>query len=326
MSAYETLVRPLLFAIDPEAAHEFAIAVLRHAPWFRFTPVEKRAQVFGLDFRNRVGLAAGFDKNGVALPAWEAIGFGFAEIGTITAQPQPGNPKPRIFRYPRQQAIINRLGFNNDGAAVIAARLRRLRESGRWPRIPIGINIGKSKAAPLERAAEDYRFSFQQLHEFADYVVVNVSSPNTPGLRDLQDAAQLGHLIDVLQNENTMRKPLLVKIAPDLTCEQLEQVVTTCEANGVAGLIATNTTLDHTSVANHESGGLSGAPLLAKSNDVIGAIRKRSTLPIIGVGGVMDAASARAKIAAGAQLIQIYTGLIYRGPGLIGEVANVLPS
>lgn len=321
MSLYETLIRRVLFALEPETAHEFAIAVLRRAPLLRIAPIEKPAQLFGLSFRNRVGLAAGFDKNAVALPAWEAMGFGFAEVGTITAHPQPGNPKPRIFRYPKQQAIINRLGFNNDGAVAIATRLRRLRERGCWPRIPIGINIGKSKAAPLDRAAEDYRFSFQQLRDFADYVVVNVSSPNTPGLRDLQDAAQLGQLIEVLQDENTTAKPLLVKIAPDLTNNEVEQIVATCESKGVAGLIATNTTLDHSAVVNDQVGGLSGSPLLAKSNEIIRAIRRSSHLPIIGVGGITDAASAQAKIEAGAQLLQIYTGLIYRGPALIREVA-----
>jgi dihydroorotate dehydrogenase len=196
-----------------------------------------------------------------------------------------------------------------------------LRESGRWPRIPIGINIGKSKLTPLEQAADDYRFSFQQLREFADYVVINVSSPNTPGLRDLQDAEQLGALLDVLQNENTSAKPLLVKIAPDLSIEQLEQIVATCEATRIAGLIATNTTVDHSAIADGEEGGLSGAPLLEKSNDIIRAIRARSRLPIIGVGGIIDAKSAQSKIDAGAQLVQIYTGLIYRGPALISEVA-----
>lgn len=321
MSVYETLVRRILFALDPEIAHEFAIGALRRLSLVRVAAITKRVELFGLKFRNRVGLAAGFDKNGVALPAWEAMGFGFAEIGTVTAHPQPGNPKPRIFRYPAQQAIVNRLGFNNDGAVTIAARLRQLRESGRWPRIPIGINIGKSKIAPLERAADDYLSSFRTLRDFADYVAVNVSSPNTAGLRELQDAEQLGRLLDVLQNENAGAKPLLVKIAPDLAIQELEQVIATCEAKAVAGLIATNTTLDHRAVSNDQAGGLSGAPLLEKSNNIIRAIRARSQLPIIGVGGITNTESAQSKIDAGAQLIQIYTGLIYRGPSLIRAAA-----
>src|SRR4051812_31106411 len=202
-AAYERLVRPCLFALDAERAHEITLAALRAAscseialtPLRSFAPSDRPIALFGLTFRNRVGLAAGMDKNGVALRAWEAMGFGFVEIGTVTAQPQPGNPKPRIFRYPSERAIINRLGFNNDGAVAIAARLRSLHESGRWPQIPVGINIGKSKAAPLEQAANDYRVSFGLLHEFADYVVLNVSSPNTPGLRDLQQADQLAALL-----------------------------------------------------------------------------------------------------------------------------------
>jgi dihydroorotate dehydrogenase len=191
--AYQGLVRPLLFALDPESAHHLALNVLRRGAVLRllrtFRPVPKPTTVFGLNFPNPVGLAAGFDKNGVALPAWEALGFGFVEIGTVTARAQPGNPKPRIFRYPTQEALINRLGFNNDGADVVAERLAKLRASGDWPQIPVGINIGKSKATPVEKAAEDYVYSFRRLREFADYIVLNVSSPNTPGLRDLQEEA-----------------------------------------------------------------------------------------------------------------------------------------
>ena len=321
MSVYERLVRPMLFALDPEVAHDFAITALKRASLVRFAAAEKPVELFGLKFRNRVGLAAGFDKNGVALPAWEALGFGFAEIGTITAHPQPGNPKPRIFRYPGQRAIINRLGFNNDGAEVVAARLRQLKNSGRWPSIPVGINLGKSRLTAIDKAAEDYRVSFRLLCEYADYIAVNVSSPNTPGLRDLQDAGQLGRLLDVLQEENTTAKPLLVKIAPDLTLEQLDQIIRTCETKRVAGLIATNTTLDHSAIENDQAGGLSGAPLLVKSNEMVRAIRARSRLPIVGVGGITDAQSAEAKVDAGAQLIQVYTGLIYRGPCLIREAA-----
>ncbi|MDQ6809093.1 MAG: quinone-dependent dihydroorotate dehydrogenase [Verrucomicrobiota bacterium] len=331
--AYERLVRPTLFSIDPERAHDLAIRTLcalsrsRAAlrPLAAFQPRAKPIELFGLTFRNVVGLAAGFDKNGVALPAWEALGFGFVEIGTVTAKAQPGNPKPRIFRVPEQQALINRLGFNNDGADMVATRLRRLREGDRWPGIPVGINIGKSKGTALEAATEDYLYSFRRLGEFADYVVLNVSSPNTPGLRSLQGEAPLAELLGVIQDANgALRKPLLVKIAPDISAAQLEGLLAVCEANGVAGLIATNTTLDHSSVApaRDQSGGLSGVPLREKSTDLIRGITARSSLPVIGVGGVADRESAREKLAAGARLLQVYTGFIYRGPALLREIAE----
>ena len=208
--AYERFVRPLLFLFDPETAHHLAINCLRLASRFSpalgplrsFEPPAKPIDLFGLTFRNPVGLAAGFDKNGVALPAWAALGFGFIEIGTVTAKPQPGNSKPRIFRYPEQRALINRLGFNNDGADVVADRLRRLRESKRWPQIPVGINIGKSKVTPLEEAIEDYLYSFRQLAPFADYIAINVSSPNTPGLRSLQEHEALSGLLSAIREEN----------------------------------------------------------------------------------------------------------------------------
>ncbi|MEY2540505.1 MAG: dihydroorotate dehydrogenase, partial [Verrucomicrobiota bacterium] len=216
-NAYERFVRPLLFSLDPETAHHFAMAMLRGASHVdlalkalqTFRPPAKPKTVFGIDFPNPIGLAAGFDKNGVALPAWEALGFGFIEIGTITARPQPGNARPRIFRYPEQQALINRLGFNNDGADIVAERLRKLRESGRWPRVPVGINIGKSKVTPLEEVFSDYRYSFQRLHPFADYVALNISSPNTPGLRSLQARDSLSILLRAVQEENRgPRKPI----------------------------------------------------------------------------------------------------------------------
>jgi dihydroorotate dehydrogenase len=331
-AAYERFARPVLFSLNAETAHEVAIRALRRASGsnlalrsFRIAAVERPVELFGVRFRNAVGLAAGFDKNGVALPAWEALGFGFAEIGTVTACAQPGNPKPRIFRYPAQQAIINRLGFNNDGAEAIAARLRRLRESGRWPRIPIGINIGKSKVTPVGEAPDDYVYSFKLLREFADYVVLNVSSPNTPGLRTLQQETALEELLRVVQRENTASsKPLLVKIAPDVTAGELGAILATCERNDVAGIIATNTTLDHGAIVGEgdEAGGLSGAPLRAKSTEMIRAITAQSPLPVIGVGGITDAESAREKIDAGARLVQIYTGLVYRGPALIREAAE----
>ena len=331
-SAYGRLVRPLLFSCDPETAHHLAINSLRLASTTpatlaalrRFQPPRKEVRAFDLTFPNPVGLAAGFDKNGVALLAWEALGFGFVEIGTVTAKPQPGNPKPRIFRYPEQQALINRLGFNNDGADVIAERLRKLRASGRWPRIPIGINIGKSKVTELADAPEDYLYSFRKLREFADYIVLNVSSPNTPGLRALQEHDALSMLLQTIQRENRDGpKPVLLKIAPDLTIDDLAQVIATCETSEVAGLIATNTTLDHSSIpsARDQTGGLSGAPVREKSTAFIRAIKERSRLPIIGVGGIMDAEAAREKFDVGATLVQVYTGFIYRGPGLLREIA-----
>jgi dihydroorotate dehydrogenase len=292
-----------------------------------FQPRAKSKNLFGLTFANPIGLAAGFDKNGVALPAWEALGFGFIEIGTVTAKPQPGNPKPRIFRFPEQAALINRLGFNNDGADAIAERLRKLRASGRWPAVPVGINIGKSKATPLEQATEDYIYSFQRLHPFADYIALNISSPNTPGLRSLQERESLSMLLGALGEENrAAKKPLVVKIAPDLLPNELDQLIAACEENGIAGIIATNTTLDHKSIpaGRGETGGLSGAPLCQKSTAFVRAITTRSTIPVIASGGIFDAASAREKIEAGAQLLQVYTGYIYRGPGLLREIADGL--
>jgi dihydroorotate dehydrogenase len=332
---YEGLVRPLLFTLSPEAAHNIAIRQLRAASNWpaalrqlkRFKPPAKPTTVFGLTFPNPIGLAAGFDKNGVAIPAWAALGFGFVEIGTVTAKPQPGNPKPRIFRYPQQEALINRLGFNNDGADVVAARLRTLRETARWPAIPVGINLGKSKITPLEEAVDDYLYSFRLLAPLADYVVLNVSSPNTPGLRSLQEQSALQHLLGAVHSENErIRKPVLLKIAPDLSLADLEQIIATCEQSGVAGIIATNTTLDHSAIpaSVDQTGGLSGRPLREKSTEFIRAIRAQSQLPIIASGGISDAASANEKLTAGAQLIQVYTGYVYRGPRLLREIVEGL--
>lgn len=332
---YQRLVRPALFALSAEAAHNLAIRALHAASkrpsalhqLERFAPQPKPKTVFGLTFRNPVGLAAGFDKNGVALPAWAALGFGFVEVGTVTAKPQPGNPKPRIFRYPQQGALINRLGFNNDGADVVAARLRALRESERWPAIPVGINIGKSKITPLEQAVEDYLHSFRLLAPLADYMVLNVSSPNTPGLRSLQDQDALRQLLFAVARENeTIGKPVLLKIAPDLGPADLGQVIATAEENRIAGIIATNTTLDHSAIPSSldQTGGLSGRPLFEKSTEFVRAIRARSSLPIIASGGITDAATAREKVTAGADLLQVYTGYIYRGPRLLSEIVEDL--
>ena len=319
---YERVFRPLLFSLDPETAHHFAIAILRATGPVLPKPVETAPAVsaLGLKFRHRIGLAAGFDKNGLALPAWEALGFAFVEIGTVTAQAQPGNARPRIFRYSDRQALVNRLGFNNDGANVIAARLTKLREKGHWPHIPVGINIGKSRATPLDRAADDYLYALRKLRGHADYIALNVSSPNTPGLRELQRPEQLDELLQVLMPER-VDKPLLVKIAPDLEYTALDELISVCEHNGVSGIIATNTTLDHSSIADDEPGGLSGVPLREKSTAVVRRVAARTRLPIIGCGGVSNTESAREKIEAGAMLLQVYTGLVYRGPSLVRELA-----
>jgi dihydroorotate dehydrogenase len=321
---YERLLRPLLFALDPETAHHFALAFLRTAgPLLpKSTDTISPVSAFGMNFRHRVGLAAGLDKNGIALSAWEALGFSFVEIGTVTAQAQLGNPRPRIFRYPNECALINRLGFNNEGAEVIANRLAELRDRGRWPGIPVGINIGKSRVTPIERAVEDYLFSFRTLRAQADYVALNVSSPNTPGLRDLQGSQRLGELLGAINAERG-NLPLLVKIAPDLESAALDEIISVCEANNVSGIIATNTTLDHSAIAHGEEGGLSGAPLQKKSTAIVRQIANKTKIPIIGCGGIFDAGSAREKIEAGAKLLQIYTGFIFRGPKLIHELSKL---
>jgi dihydroorotate dehydrogenase len=330
---YERSVRPLLFSLDAETAHRLTIGLLGGASHFdvalralsSFQPRSKPKTLFGLKFPNPIGLAAGLDKNGVALSAWAALGFGFVEIGTVTAKAQPGNPKPRIFRLPAQQALINRLGFNNDGAKVVAERLHRLRDSGRWPAVPVGINIGKSRATPLEQTRDDYLCSFRLLRDFADYIALNVSSPNTPGLRELQEPQRLSELLHAVACEaGTTPKPVLVKISPDLANAELKPILAVCEENGVAGIIATNTTLDHSSIPPQldQAGGLSGAPLREKSTAFVREIAARSTIPIIASGGICDAQSAHEKFQAGAQLIQLYTGLVYRGPGLLREIVE----
>jgi dihydroorotate dehydrogenase len=240
---------------------------------------------------------------------------------------QTGNPKPRMFRLPAQQAVINRLGFNNDGADVIAKRLRGLRQSQQWPAVPVGINIGKSRTTPLEHAADDYLYSFRLLRDFADYITLNVSSPNTPGLRELQEPAALSQLLYAIGSEpGPVAKPLVVKISPDLSPIELEAVLAACEENGVAGIIATNTTLDHSSIPSEldEEGGLSGAPLREKSTTLVRSIVAGSKIPVIASGGIFDAKSASEKFEAGAQLVQLYTGFVYRGPQLLREIMEAI--
>jgi dihydroorotate dehydrogenase len=335
INLYEQLVRPLLFLLDAETAHHLTIGLLRSASHSdltlralkSFQPPSKPKTLFGLKFPNPIGLAAGLDKNGVALPAWAALGFGFIEIGTVTAKAQPGNAKPRIFRLLEQHALINRLGFNNDGADVIAQRLRALRESRRWPAVPVGINIGKSRVTALEQAIDDYLYSFRLLRDFADYITLNVSSPNTPGLRGLQEPQKLSHLLRAIGDEaRTAPKPVVVKISPDLSAAELKAILLVCEEHSVAGIIATNTTLDHSSIPprGDQEGGLSGAPLREKATAFVREIAAQSTIPIIASGGICDAESAREKFEAGAELIQLYTGLVYRGPRLLLEIMDKL--
>jgi dihydroorotate dehydrogenase len=324
----------LLFRVgggDAEAAHEWtlrrlaalsrrrgALAALR-----RLYAAQAPCTAFGVRFPNPVGLAAGMDKDGRALPAWPALGFGFIEVGTVTRQPQPGNPRPRLFRLPGSTALINRMGFNNAGAEALARRLDTL---GRLP-VPLGISLGKSKVTPLDEAVEDYLFSLRALRSYADYVAVNVSSPNTPGLRALQDRTQLGELLAALRAE-AGATPVLVKVAPDLTDHALGELLDVCVEHGVAGVIATNTTLSRDGLADAdtpragEAGGLSGRPLAQRALEVVTFLTKRADLPVIGVGGILAPEDALRLFDAGACLVQLYTGLIYAGPGLVPGIVR----
>ncbi|MSU50047.1 MAG: quinone-dependent dihydroorotate dehydrogenase [Opitutus sp.] len=344
---YETIVRPAFFRQDSERAHEIgvdamallgALSPLRGAlEWWsrRGTARARPVEAFGLRFPNAVGLAAGFDKNARAWPAAAAMGFGHVEIGTVTALAQPGNPKPRMFRYPTQEAVINRMGFNNDGSEAVAARLAGQPGPGRR-RIPLGVNLGKSKVADIEKAAEDYLASFHRLVEHADYLVLNVSSPNTPNLRQLQDEARLRELLGVITVANRSRAastgrrrvPVLLKIAPDLTWPQIDAVLAVVAEHGLDGIIATNTTLARPGSFSdvNEAGGLSGAPLLERSTEIVGYISRVTggKLPIIGVGGIVDVEGAARKLDAGACLVQVYTGMIFRGPFFAAELARGL--
>jgi dihydroorotate dehydrogenase len=339
---FEKLIRPALYRLnrnDPEAVHERTIRALSllpaEPPLLRgIYAVDDPATVFGLRFPNRVGLAAGMDKDGRALHAWPALGFGFVEVGTVTRLAQPGNPKPRLFTLAANDAVINRMGFNNSGADALA---RKLAANGK-PAVPLGISIGKSKVVPLGEAVEDYRYSLGALYPYADYFAVNVSSPNTPGLRELQDKASLSELLGELQRTsadlagNGAQTPLLLKVAPDLTDSALAELLEVCETHGVAGVIATNTTLSRDgltgpeTLVGKESGGLSGRPLTARAREVVRFIHEHTEgkLPIIGVGGVLSGPDARQLLDAGASLIQVYTGFALRGPGLIREINRTL--
>ncbi len=338
MSFYSRILRPLLFSLPPEAAHELTTRLLKlpgMAGTFRSphaTDESLGKEVFGLHFPNPVGLAAGFDKNARFFEAMGTIGFGFVEVGTVTPRPQPGNPKPRMFRLPKDQALVNRMGFNNEGIAAMKHRLQARRPGGPV----IGGNIGKNKDTSNENALEDYLHCFRKLQPYVDYFVVNVSSPNTPGLRSLQEKEPLKRLLEGVQQENAAsdpRRPLLLKIAPDLTQEQLDDILDIAAETRLDGLIATNTTIirDHlkTSAAQLErigGGGLSGQPLEERATEVIHYLteRTRGELPIVGVGGIFSPQDALEKLEAGASLIQLYTGFVYEGPGLLDEVLGVL--
>ncbi|MGB3532987.1 MAG: quinone-dependent dihydroorotate dehydrogenase [Microcoleaceae cyanobacterium] len=354
MDIYRTAIGPLVFSrlkVDPEWAHQrslsllgwltqhqaqFPVSQIEHLlkSAFSINPTRLNQTIWGLPFHNPLGLAAGFDKDGVAAGIWHSFGFGFAELGTVTLHPQPGNPSPRLFRLPKDQAVLNRMGFNNKGAAALA---HQLAQQPQPLTLTIGINLGKSKITPLEDAAADYLASFRQLKSWGDYFVINVSSPNTPGLRSLQDAAQLRQILEAIQTENQDNKPILVKIAPDLEWEAIADILDLAKTYQLAGIIATNTTIGRDGLSTaiisrtgksvtEEAGGISGAPVKQRSTEVIRWIwqQTQGQLPIIGVGGIFTAEDAWEKITAGACLIQTYTGWIYEGPAMVKHILEGL--
>jgi len=328
------LFKSIAFRFDPEWVHEQTLHRLQRwtrpgklSFWAGDIP-EKPVKVMGLEFSNPVGLAAGMDKNGLCVEGFGSLGFGFLELGTVTPRPQPGNAKPRLFRIPEREAIINRMGFNNEGVEALLQRLEGVRYSG-----IIGINIGKNADTPIEHAAEDYRLGLKAVYKRADYVTVNISSPNTSNLRELQKGQAFSQLLNTLSETREQceskfgkRTPIAIKIAPDLDAEAVAWMADTVEEAGMDAIIATNTTLDREGVADcrhgREAGGLSGVPLREKSTKVIRQLHERldGRLPIIGVGGIYSAEDAREKLQAGATLVQVYSGLIYRGPGLVGDI------
>lgn len=335
--------KPLLFLLSPEKAHKITVFFLDYAAAFPPTRwllrrlfcsskpgLEKN--MLGLRFPNAIGLAAGFDKDAKHIHGMACLGFGFIEVGTVTPLPQSGNPQPRLFRLPADKALINRMGFNNEGLDALVGRLKKLRQKGAPNGVMIGGNIGKNKATPNEQAEQDYLICFEALFPWVDYFVVNVSSPNTPNLRDLQEKEPLTRLLLLLQEKNKAKpapKPILLKIAPDLTDTQLDDIADIIQATGLAGVIATNTTIGRDGLATSDTmlenignGGLSGAPLRTRATEVIRYLRNKLSpeIVIIGVGGIDSPASAQEKIAAGADLIQIYSGLVYEGPGLVRRI------
>ena len=333
------LIRPWLFRQDPESIREQVMHLLawlgQRGPGLELvrrlcTVQDRRLEVsaFGLRFPNPIGLAAGFDKNAVAVRSWAALGFGHVEIGSVTALPQPGNPRPRLFRLPQDQALINRMGFNNEGAQAVAARLAHLQETFGRPPVPLGINLGKSKVTPLEEAPQDYLQSLSQLWPYGDYFVLNVSSPNTPGLRALQDKDRLEELLAALTGFVQGQKPLLLKIAPDLSWEQIDEILALVEQYRLSGLIATNITTARSGLQTpiNEDGGLSGKPLRARSLEVLKYLHARlqGRLPIVSVGGIFSAEDVWERLANGATLVQVYTGLVYEGTFLLKKLCRGL--
>jgi dihydroorotate dehydrogenase len=346
---HKKVLRPLLFQQDSERAHNLAVQQLARVSC---SPLACRlvktiygspalpTEVFGLKFPNPVGLAAGMDKHAAAVPGWAALGFGFTELGGVTWHAQDGNPKPRMFRAVPDEAVINRMGFNNSGAEAVAQKLSGWKSSGRWPQHPVGINLGKSKITPLENAAGDYANSFRVLRDLADFFVVNVSSPNTPNLRQLQDKTALDEIFAAIQALNQSpapetgpRKPVLVKVAPDLSFEALDEILELVGPRNIAGIVATNTTITRPPTADAalqkiyaETGGLSGRPLRARSTEMVRHLFKQTNgkLPIIGVGGIFSADDAWEKITAGASLVQVYTGMVYEGPGIAKKIVTGL--
>lgn len=339
---YKVILKPLFFLFSPEKAHYRAMGLLRFAcqlpgikklltALFSVNRPGLAREVFGIKFPHPVGLAAGFDKDARWVDSLDALGFGFIEIGTLTPRPQDGNPQPRLFRLPADECLINRMGFNNQGVEAAVQRLR-----SRKTKVIIGGNIGKNKVTPNENAADDYLHCFHQLFEVVDYFVVNVSSPNTPNLRDLQEKEPLKALLTTLQQANDKKpapKPILLKIAPDLTEGQLDDVVEIVTESGIAGIIATNTTISRAGLATPEAdvaaigaGGLSGKVLTSRSTEVIRYLSKKTNgrVPIIGVGGIFNAADVREKLEAGASLVQVYTGFIYEGPGIVKNILKSL--
>lgn len=328
------LARAALFLLPPEQAHALTLGAVRLRGKLIPPPVQRGdpVSVMGLSFSNRIGLAAGFDKNAIAVDGWFSLGFGHVEVGTVTPKPQPGNPRPRVYRLASHEAIINRMGFPNDGAERVVARLRSRARPG-----VVGINIGKNATTPLGRAVDDYLFCLRTVFPVADYVTVNVSSPNTAGLRSLQDTEQLVPLLSGvvaeshgLERRHGKRVPVVLKISPDLTTQELRELARAAASIPVAGIIATNTTISRDAVAGHphaqEAGGLSGRPLFARSSVAVRTLREElgPAMPIIGVGGVASAADARNLRQAGADLVQAYTALVYRGPRLVHELTEAL--
>jgi dihydroorotate dehydrogenase len=332
------LARHLLFCLDAERAHELTLAALDAAwrtgldPLVAAKPKPLPVDMFGLRFENPVGLAAGLDKNGAHIDALAALGFGFIEVGTTTPRPQAGNPKPRMFRLPRHQAVINRLGFNNEGVEALVRNVERVRYGG-----ILGINIGRNKDTPNERATDDYLTCLERVYPRASYVTVNISSPNTQGLRDLQEEQTLRRFVGTLRDaqerlaaRHGQRKPMLLKIAPDLSESELDAIAGVLDDLRIDGVICTNTTIDRTLVAGDraagEAGGLSGAPLYARSTAVLRGMHARlgGRVPLVGVGGITRGSDAVGKFDAGASLVQFYTGMVYRGPALVGECVDAL--